>query len=137
MVAMVDLRYGGGLGVSPATLSALWMAHLLNIIHRRHGDPACDPRTIAQAANMSPRLLYRICRDAGTTPMRLVKQVRLQACRASLHDPAAEAMTVRDVHTSHGYDRFSRDFRRHFGVLPAAGRDGPLQHAPPVHADHS
>jgi AraC-like DNA-binding protein len=105
--------------ISPTTVQALRMALLRSIIHRRHGEAALDPKSIADAANISERLLYKNCRGAGTTPMKLLKQMRVNACCDSLRDPLAEAMSIKDVHTRHGYERsdlFARHFKKLAGV---------------------
>ncbi len=51
--------------------------------------------------------------------MQLVKQLRLEACRRSLEDPAKAATPIKDIIAAHGYhrlDQFARDFKQLFGV---------------------
>lgn len=56
--------------------------------------------------------------ETGHTTMQLIKQLRLEACRRSLQDPALRTTSVKDIIAVHGYrrpDRFARDYRQMFG----------------------
>ncbi|WP_198347936.1 AraC family transcriptional regulator [Plantactinospora sp. KBS50] len=120
-VEMISQRVGTCNEIRSATLRALRLACIRSTIHQHHADATLDLQRVADAANISLRSLHKICQEAEITPMQLLKQVRLNACRDTLHDPRARAMTIKAVHTSHGYgrsDQFARDFKKQFGVSP-------------------
>jgi AraC-like DNA-binding protein len=74
---------------------------------------------------MSVRYLHKILADEGTTPMKLVKELRLEECRRSLADAAMAGRTIKDITSSMGYrrqDQFAHDFRKMFGVSATNSR---------------
>lgn len=106
-------------GITPRTRRLLQMERIRGIIHRHLGEPALDPDRIAQAANISRRYLHTIFQGGELTPMRLVKRMRLEACRRSLQDPALGRTPIKDIVSVHGYrrpDQFARDFKQMFGI---------------------
>ena len=124
-------------GITPRTCQLLYMAYVRDIIRRHLDNPRLDPNWIAKAANISPRYLHSLFQDAKLTPMKLLKQLRLQECNRSLQDPAQAVTPIKDIITAHGYvrpDQFARDFKRMFGVsatqvrrlanLSPTGREG-------------
>jgi len=118
-VGLIRQRLGLPDGITPHTRRLLQRAHIRGIIGRHLANPALDPDRIAAAANISPRYLHTIFQDAKLTPMQLLKQLRLEACRRSLQDPALARTPIKDVIAAHGYhrpDQFARDFKQLFGV---------------------
>jgi AraC-like DNA-binding protein len=118
-VGLLRQRLGQLDGITPRTHRLLHRAHIRNIIRRHLDNPMLDPNRIAKAANISPRYLHQLFQDAELTPMQLLKQLRLQECHRSLHDPALAMTPIKDVIAAHGYarpDQFARDFTQHFGV---------------------
>ncbi len=83
------------------------------------GDPTLDVAAIARAFEVSPRTLYRLFTDAGTTPMRWLWQARLVAShRALLERPNSR---ITDVAFACGFSElshFSRAFKNEFGYSP-------------------
>ena len=136
-VGLIHQRLGRPDGITPRTRRILHTACVRAAIRAHLGDPALDPDRIAKAANISPRYLHQLFRDADLTPMRLVRQLRLRACLHSLQDPAQAMTPIKDIIAAHGYlraDQFARDFKRVFGVpatevrrlasQPSHGREG-------------
>jgi len=95
-------------------------AWIRTVIQHQLSQPTLTPAQIARIAHLSPRSLYQILHHAGTTPMALVKQLRLEQCRRNLADPALSDRTIKDIALSLGYlrrqDQFARDFKQMFGV---------------------
>ncbi len=119
MIGLIRVWLGQSSGISPHTRHTLWMAHISNIIRQRIGDPTLNVARIAKAANISPRFLHSLFHGSDLTPMRLVKQLRLQECHRSLQDPALATKSIKDIAAAHGYrrsDQFARDFSRQFGT---------------------
>ncbi|MDG4765905.1 helix-turn-helix domain-containing protein [Solwaraspora sp. WMMD406] len=111
----IDERYG----ISPGTRRLLLRSHVRAVIRRHLADPFLDVDRIARAVGISPRYLFKVFEDAETTPMQLVKRLRLEECRRSLQNPALLSTTVNDIVFAHGYarpDQFARDFRQLFGM---------------------
>jgi AraC-like DNA-binding protein len=112
-------------GITTRTYRQIQQARIRTIIRDQLGQPALGPAQIARMAHVSPRYLYQILHDAGTTPMALVKQLRLEECRRSLADPALSDRTIKDIALSLGYvrqDQFAHDFKQMFGVSARAIR---------------
>jgi AraC-like DNA-binding protein len=106
-------------GITPRTCRQIQLARIRSVIRDQLAQPALDPAQIARMAHVSPRYLHQILHDAGTTPMALVKQLRLEECRRSLADPALSDRTIKDIALSLGYvrqDQFARDFKQMFRV---------------------
>jgi transcriptional regulator GlxA family with amidase domain len=113
-------------GISPHTRHTLWMAHLRNLARQRIGDPTLNVGQLAKAANISTRFLHSLFHGSDLTPMRLVKQLRLQECHRGLRDPALATKSIKDISAIHGYlrpDQFARDFRQQFGMSATQVRD--------------
>jgi AraC-like DNA-binding protein len=77
---------------------------------------------LAESVGLSPRTLYRaVRREAGLSPMSLLRRTRLARARAALHAPHPEA-TVTRVALDCGFThlgRFSSAYKRRFGELPS------------------
>lgn len=119
VTGLIRVWLGHSSGISPHTRQTLWMARLRTLIRRRLGDPDLNVDQLARAAHISTRRLHSLFDGHELTPMRLVKQLRLQACHRSLHDPALAGTPIKDIIATHGYlrpDQFARDFKQQFGV---------------------
>jgi AraC-like DNA-binding protein len=82
-------------------------------------DPALELTTIARALNTSTRSLNRAFALDGTTPMRWLWQLRLDAAHRAL--AAGRMRSVTDAAFAHGFNdvsHFSRAFRHAFGKPP-------------------
>lgn len=87
-----------------------------------------DVTELADALNMEPRTLYRVCRTAfGFSPVRLLRRQRflrtLARVRASLDQPLGRLID------EHYYDQahFNRDFKAYMGMTPRAYYDSPRE----------
>jgi len=106
-------------GITTRTYRQIQQAWIRTVIQNQLEQPTLAPAQIARMAHLSPRSLYQILHDAGTTPMELVKQLRLEQGRRSLTDPAQSNRTIKDIALSLGYsrpDQFAHDFKQMFGV---------------------
>jgi AraC-like DNA-binding protein/mannose-6-phosphate isomerase-like protein (cupin superfamily) len=77
------------------------------------------PERLAAAGAISVRTLNRLFGALGTTPMRWVWKLRLEASRAALAHGLSTSVT--EAAFSHGFRElahFSRSFKRAFGVTP-------------------
>jgi AraC-like DNA-binding protein len=78
---------------------------------------------LVTVSDTSPSSLLRAFRiHRGTTPMKYVKQLRLESAQRALLAAKTGTVTVTDVAMEHGFfqlGRFSADYRRVFGELPS------------------
>ncbi|MDG4765574.1 AraC family transcriptional regulator [Solwaraspora sp. WMMD406] len=124
-VGLIRQRLSQPFGFTPRTRQLLRMASFRTILRRHLNDPTFDPDRLAEIANVSPRYLYKVFQEAGTTPMQLLKRLRLEASHRSLRDPSMADTPVKTIMAVHGYlrpDQFARDFKQYFGVSPAQVR---------------
>jgi transcriptional regulator GlxA family with amidase domain len=79
---------------------------------------------LAARCGMSPRNFARLyTEETGHTPARAVEQMRVEAARAMLENPAVSIKTVA-VQTGFGNDeRMRRSFARQLGITPQAYRE--------------
>lgn len=125
VVGLIRQRLGELSGITPHTRRLLQQERIKGIVRRHLDNPALDPEGIAKAANISQSYLHRIFRGADLTPMRLLKQLRLQEAHRMLQDSALANRAIKDIGSAVGYvraDQFSWDFRQLFGVSPRAAR---------------
>lgn len=89
---------------------------------RAHADQPITIGALADAAGVSARTLFEgFRRFRGTTPMALLKAIRLERAHAEL-DAAAPSASVTDVALKWGFvhlGRFAQIYRRRFGELPS------------------
>jgi AraC-like DNA-binding protein len=149
-VGLIRRRLDQPDGITPRTRQLLQVAGIRAILRRHLGDPAFDIERLAEVANLSSRHIYKLFQDTGSTPMQLLKRLRLEAARHSLLDPSLATTPVKSIMAAHGYvraDQFARDFRQLFGVSPTqarglpgqqpAGRPGPARGGTPSLAPNS
>ncbi|MEA1941793.1 MAG: GlxA family transcriptional regulator [Pseudomonadota bacterium] len=79
---------------------------------------------LARRCDMSPRNFARLyTEETGLTPARAVEQMRVEAARAMLENPAVSVRTVA-LRTGFGNDeRMRRSFARRLGITPQAYRE--------------
>ncbi|MCW5770684.1 MAG: helix-turn-helix domain-containing protein [Rhodospirillaceae bacterium] len=105
-----------GLGARAIGRQALFDYMALNF-----ADPDLSPRHAAAALGISPRLVHRLCAEAGTTFGRWIIERRLEACRDDFDDPAAMHRTASAIAFARGFNdlsHFSRAFKARFGASP-------------------
>jgi AraC-like DNA-binding protein len=87
---------------------------------RDHARRSLSVEEVARAVAMSPsHFAHRFRAVARTSPMRYLKQIRLQDARALL---IADGLRVSEAALRVGYEsvsHFTRDFKTHFGTSPA------------------
>jgi AraC-like DNA-binding protein len=90
---------------------------------RTHPDRPITIGALADAAGVSTRTLFEgFRRFRGTTPMALLKAIRLEHAHAELK-VAAPSASVTDIAFKWGFvhmGRFAQIYRRRFGELPSA-----------------
>jgi AraC-like DNA-binding protein len=105
-------------GVGPAA-DAQRMLEIMRFIRTRHADKL-RVEQLARRAAMSPsHFAHRFRAVARISPMRYLREVRLDAARARLLDPSAR---VSEVAVEVGFEspaHFTREFKRRFGVSPS------------------
>ncbi|WP_309131850.1 helix-turn-helix domain-containing protein [Brevibacterium sp.] len=80
------------------------------------------PGSIAAAHFMSTRHLHSLFSDTGTTVSALIKDRRLEKCRAQILNPALAHRTIAGIAAQWGFSdpaHFSRVFKAHFGRSPS------------------
>lgn len=84
--------------------------------------PGLGSNDLASALCISRRALYHLCAAYGTTPFRLIRNVRLERCHSQICN-SPNIRKIAEVAYDHGfrdYSSFSRVFKSHFGVAPSA-----------------
>jgi len=89
---------------------------------RENVREAIDPEDIAAAVHVSARALYAAFKTSlNTTPMRYLKQLRLDMVRETLHDLDPRQASVTTVALEHGFQHlghFCEAYKERFGELP-------------------
>lgn len=127
LVALAGAGRPAASGGRSITREALFDYMALNF-----ADPELSPRHAAASLGVSPRLVHRLCAEAGPSFGRWVLERRLEACREDLDDPAAAFRTASEIAFARGFNdlsHFSRAFKARFGAAPRdyrlrARRDG-------------
>lgn len=94
-------------------------ARAMNYIRRHLSDPELSIEKIAQAHHVSTRTVTRAFARHQKTPMSVIWQERLLACRETIERGLARS--VSQVALDHGFSdfsHFSHAFRKSFGVSP-------------------
>ncbi len=108
-----------------ATSNAGRYGQIARVLRRIHQDYASeiDVALLAHEAHMGTSTFHNAFREVtATSPLQYVKQVRLHRARALL---TLEGVTAQEAARGVGYaspTQFSREYRRMFGVTPAADR---------------
>jgi AraC-like DNA-binding protein len=88
-------------------------------------DPDLSGAHIAHAIGWSLRQVQLALQQAGTTPRELIRDVRLQAARRRLRDPAYGNRSIGEIAAMSGFattSSFSSAFRRRYGQTPRSFR---------------
>lgn len=91
------------------------------IIQRRITDETLTPEAIADEMCMSRRNLFLLFKKRGLTPTRVIRDMRLDRCRAMLADPCCRTRKILDIALDSGFAvpaTFSRCFKERFGITP-------------------
>lgn len=89
------------------------------------GDPELGANHVAAALCMSRRSLYSLFKEYGTTPTRMITNLRLDHCRHLLGDHGHARRKITDIAFELGfgdYATFSRLFKSRFGATPSEYR---------------
>jgi AraC-like DNA-binding protein len=101
------------------------LARIHAFIEAHLTDPDLTPDTVAAAHHISLRYLHRLFQTQGHTVAGLIRQRRLQRCRADLLDPALAERPVSATAARWGFANpahFNRLFRDTYGVPPGEFR---------------
>ncbi|MFC7403255.1 helix-turn-helix domain-containing protein [Citricoccus sp. GCM10030269] len=124
-LAVTALREQTGAGREQRPAEAL-LADARMYISRHVADPrAVTPRQIASAVNISERYLFKLFEQAGTTPVRWARALRLDRAHNLLEDPAGHRSVKETAHAV-GFSspaHFSRAFTARFGQSPSDVRE--------------
>jgi AraC-like DNA-binding protein len=92
-------------------------------------DPSLTPATIAAAHNVSVRLLYRACAQAGLSLEQEIIVARLSAAQAALVSPAGRRRSIAATARACGFrdaSHFARRFKAAYGMTPRDWQRAPL-----------
>jgi AraC-like DNA-binding protein len=125
MEAMIDLALEGASPqrTPPMSTPALIARARLQIL-QNIADPQLDPAALACALGMSRRSLYARLADLGTTPARLIRQVRLDRARRAI--AADDGRSIMAIALAHGFadgSSLSHVFRAEYGQTPSCLRE--------------
>jgi AraC-like DNA-binding protein len=96
-------------------------------IDQRLAETGLTPARIAAAHHISVRYLYKLFEGQPLGVAELIRQRRLERCRADLQDPAMSDLPVSAIAHRWGFTddaHFNRTFRRAYGVAPGKFRLG-------------
>jgi AraC-like DNA-binding protein len=101
------------------------LARIHGFIEARLPDPELTPAVVAEAHHISVRYLHRLFENDGYGVAGLIRQRRLERCRADLLDPALSGRPAAAVGARWGFAspaHFSRVFRETYGLPPGEYR---------------
>ncbi|WP_314145963.1 helix-turn-helix domain-containing protein [uncultured Leifsonia sp.] len=96
------------------------------------GSPDLSPRSIAAAHFISLRHLYALFAEHSTSVSRVIRDRRLECCRADLSDPRCADQPVARIAGRWGFvdpAHFSRVFKKSYGISPRDLRPTPSRRA--------
>ncbi len=124
-LALLESRGADGGAPRMATLRVRWaLATAIESLR----DPQLTARSIAARQGVSPRLLQRLFAAEGANLSDFILEQRLLRAAGDLHDPRQLGRSITDIAMSWGFNdasRFSKAFRRRFGVSPSEARRPP------------
>ena len=118
-------RLGCNSAVPAQTRRRTLLLRIHAFIDARLDDPELDPASIAAAAHISTRYLYKLFESEGRTVAGWIRARRLERCRRDLLDPVLRHQTVSAIAARRGITdpaQFSRQFRLAFGQTPSEYR---------------
>ncbi|MFM0155668.1 helix-turn-helix domain-containing protein [Paraburkholderia sediminicola] len=114
-----------GCDVDPALpasrVQAFHRQRIYDCVAENLSDSELDGEAIAQAVGLSPRYVYRLFADEGTSLMRWVWSQRLERCHQDLVSPALVGRPIGEIAYGWGFSdvaHFSRTFKERFGMTP-------------------
>jgi AraC-like DNA-binding protein len=108
------------------------LAQIRSYIRHHLGDPALNPRRVADAHHLSVRSLHRLFETEETTVAAYIRDSRLERCRRDLADPALRERPIQQLAARWGFPdkaHFSRVFRAAHALTPQAYRARELEQA--------
>lgn len=102
----------------------LFQAHAY--LHDHLGDPGLSPERVARSVGISPRYLYALFHNEGTTVSRWLTERRLERSRLLLGTDRYAALSITEVARAIGFrdlSHFSSSFKAAFGISPRAYRE--------------
>lgn len=102
-----------------------WRKKALDWMQANLINPRISAKSAAEAVGISPRYLTVVFRQAGTTPMRSLLEMRLRRASIMLLEPHCAEKTIAEVSRRCGFAsaaHFSRAFRAMFGTTPLGWR---------------
>lgn len=84
------------------------------------GSPSFGVADLASALQMSPRQLRRRIRiDTGLSPVRFIRQIRLERARSLIEDGCQSVCEAAQAVNISSLSYFARCFREEFGLNPS------------------
>lgn len=128
-IALLEQRLDAGVGGPPPASRRLPYSHavqkaldyLQQNLERRL--PLTDLAAVATARSV-PHFCTQFRREVGLTPAAYHLQLRLNAAREALRQPAIDVTTAAQQYGFSSSQHFSTQFRRAFGVTPRSWRQG-------------
>ena len=106
-------------------LRAARLQAILDKIRANFADPAISAQRIAQQLRLSPRYVYDLLQETGTSFAARVLELRLQRAHRMLADRRNDRMRISEIALLSGFSDvsyFNRCFRRRFGSTPSGAR---------------
>jgi AraC family transcriptional regulator, glycine betaine-responsive activator len=95
----------------------------LRLIEAELNNPHLTVTHLAEKLHISTsRLRQLFALELGVGPSRYIRELRLSRARTLLED---SSLSIKEVMAAAGYNdpsHFSRDFKKHFGILPSLHR---------------
>jgi AraC-like DNA-binding protein len=88
-------------------------------------NPTLDPVSIARHCKVSVRYLYAAFAECSQTPVSLIRESRLERCRAALQSPDLRNYSIFEIALRWGFNEqahFSRVYKAKFGKTPRDDR---------------
>lgn len=101
------------------------MHEMRRFIETHLASDELGPERLAEVLSVSRRSLYTLCARHGTTPARLIADVRLQRARDALACDRYGVQSITEIALAHGFSdgaRFSHVFKKRFGQAPSHWR---------------
>ncbi|WP_332839056.1 helix-turn-helix domain-containing protein [Nocardia bovistercoris] len=115
LASAYDIDYARGL------MAEVLLPRIRAYVRRHLGDADLSPEHIADAHDISPRRLFRLCAEAGFSLEQWIIAERLTGARADLARPELADVPIAAVARRWGFvnnAHFSRRFRDMFGIAP-------------------
>ncbi|SOE01517.1 helix-turn-helix domain-containing protein [Blastococcus haudaquaticus] len=121
LVRALLVSAAGDVAIRPQVRAETLVSRVLVYAQQHLAEPDLTPERIARAHNVSVRLLYRSCAEAGLSLEQWIIGRRLEEARALLAAPAGRQRAIASVAQACGFSdpsHFARRFRAAFGLSP-------------------